>query len=69
MTSGHALLFDRDGHLLFSGGITPARGHEGDNFGASAIAARLAGRPAPAETPVFGCPIAGPDPDVAEDRR
>jgi hypothetical protein len=57
-TSGHALLFDRGGRLLFSGGITPARGHEGDNYGAEAILARLAGRPARSEAPVFGCPIA-----------
>ena len=68
-TSGHALLFDRDGRLLFSGGITPSRGHEGDNFGASAILARLDGRPAPAESPVFGCPIDAPGPDDPEDRR
>ena len=68
-TSGHALLFDRDGRLLFRGGITPARGHEGDNFGASAIAARLAGRPARAEAPVFGCPIAGLAPADTEGRR
>jgi hypothetical protein len=56
-TSGHVLLFDADGRLLFSGGITPARGHQGDNFGAAAVAARLAGRAAPSETPIFGCPI------------
>jgi hypothetical protein len=60
VTSGHALLFDADGRLRFSGGITPARGHQGDSFGSAAILARLAGRPAPAEAPVFGCPIAGP---------
>ncbi len=62
-TSGHALLFDRDGWLLFSGGITLARGHEGDNYGAEAILARLAGRPARDEAPVFGCPIAGVEPE------
>jgi hypothetical protein len=56
-TSGHVLLFDADGRLLFSGGITPARGHRGDSFGAAAVASLLAGRPAPSEAPVFGCPI------------
>src|SRR5438067_9702551 len=30
-TSGHTLLFDRDGRLLFSGGITASRGHEEEN--------------------------------------
>ena len=29
-TSGHVVLYDRSGSLLFSGGITPGRGHEGD---------------------------------------
>ncbi len=58
-TSGHVLLFDADGRLLFSGGITPARGHRGDSFGGAAVAARLAGLPAPSEAPVFGCTIEG----------
>ena len=32
-TSGHVLLFDRDGQRKFSGGITEGRGHHGDNTG------------------------------------
>ncbi len=32
-TSGQTLLYDAEGRLLFSGGITAARGHEGDNLG------------------------------------
>jgi hypothetical protein len=62
VTSGHALLFDGRGRLAFSGGITPARGHEGGSLGASAIVAHLAGQPARAEAPVFGCPIGCPSP-------
>lgn len=38
-TSGQALLFDEEGKLMFSGGITGARGHEGDNPGQSRILA------------------------------
>jgi len=30
-TSGHVVLYDRSGRLLYSGGITPGRGHEGDS--------------------------------------
>src|SRR5262245_43002504 len=32
-TSGHTFLFDPQGQLLFSGGITISRGHAGDNPG------------------------------------
>jgi hypothetical protein len=35
--SGHVLLYAPSGKLLFSGGITASRGHEGDNIGRSAI--------------------------------
>lgn len=58
-TSGQALLFSDRGELLFSGGITLARGHAGDNPGRSAIESYLTNRtPACRQTPVFGCPIA-----------
>jgi hypothetical protein len=53
--SGQVLVYDRAGHLAFSGGITGARGHEGDNTGRSAIEALLAGRPHRSSTFVFGC--------------
>ena len=53
--SGHTSLFDQDGQLLFSGGITRARGHAGDSPGRSAIVALLSGRePGTSRTPVFG---------------
>jgi hypothetical protein len=58
-TSGHTLLFDRDGRLLFSGGITEFRGHVGDNAGVRAIESLVNGRaPARAATSVFGCALA-----------
>jgi hypothetical protein len=60
MTSGQTALYDIDGHLLFSGGITRARGHSGDNAGRSAIVSLLnTGDSDQTETPVFGCPLYG----------
>ena len=57
-TSGHALLYSPSGQLLFSGGITPSRGHAGDNTGRSAIVALVTGSiPEATATGVFGCPL------------
>jgi hypothetical protein len=57
-TSGHTLLFDRDGRLLFSGGITEFRGHVGDNTGERAIESLINGQaPARTATFVFGCAL------------
>jgi hypothetical protein len=57
-TSGHTLLFDAKGALLFSGGITASRGHAGRNAGESAIIAAVNGeRSQRARTPVFGCSL------------
>lgn len=56
-TSGHVVLYGAGGQLLFSGGITPARGVAGDNFGRRAVAAALKGQPADQSAPVFGCPL------------
>jgi hypothetical protein len=36
-TSGQTMVYDPRGRLRFSGGITAARGHYGDNVGVSAI--------------------------------
>jgi hypothetical protein len=57
-TSGHTLLFDSGGRLLFSGGITDSRGHTGDNAGESAIVALINNQsPAAGSTSVFGCAL------------
>jgi hypothetical protein len=57
-TSGQTFLFDPSGRLLFSGGITGGRGHEGDNAGHGAIVAILHGeKSAPSRTFVFGCSL------------
>ncbi len=57
-TSGHLALYDRSGVLVYSGGITPARGRVGENPGRDAVIACLSGGPpVGAGAPVFGCPI------------
>jgi hypothetical protein len=57
-TSGDVLLYDASGSLRFHGGITAARGHEGDNLGKSTVMAVIAGDRANVDqTPVFGCAI------------
>lgn len=57
-TSGLVLLYDPMGKLAFSGGITAARGHEGDNIGEDSIANLLDGKQAlTSSTPVFGCSL------------
>ena len=58
-TSGHTFLFGVDGRLLFSGGITPSRGHAGANVGENSILALLNEQASiRTETVVFGCPLA-----------
>ena len=61
-TSGEALLYAPDEKLLYLGGLTGARGHEGDNAGLSAVAALLErpetwNKAQPAQEPVYGCPL------------
>lgn len=57
-TSGQTILYDAEGKLLFSGGITGARGHSGDNAGRGAIVSLLnEGKAEQTETEVFGCPL------------
>jgi hypothetical protein len=60
-TSGQALLYDAEGLLQFSGGITMVRGHRGKSAGYERIVALANGRPADAATsPVFGCAMHTP---------
>ncbi|MFO0741825.1 MAG: hypothetical protein U0270_38370 [Labilithrix sp.] len=59
-TSGTVLFYDASGALKFSGGITPSRGHEGDNAGADTIRdllSRAAATSGPHATPVYGCSL------------
>lgn len=72
-TSGHALLYDPQGKLIFEGGITASRGHRGDSPGRKALLSLIdveRGTPASSQprqepvatcsTCVFGCPLNAP---------
>ncbi|HEY9757540.1 MAG TPA: hypothetical protein V6C97_20395 [Oculatellaceae cyanobacterium] len=55
-TSGYTMLYNQHGKLLFAGGITSSRGHEGDNDSADSLIAALKGESnRAASAPVFGC--------------
>lgn len=57
-TSGHVVVYDRLGRLVFSGGVTVARGHRGPNTGAAVVAGVASGgRAVASSAPVFGCPL------------
>jgi hypothetical protein len=57
-TSGHTLVFDPRGSLVFSGGITASRGHAGSNAGENAVLAAITQRSFDlARTSVFGCSL------------
>ena len=58
-TSGQAELYGADGALLFSGGLTAARGHAGDNAGVDAVQAFVLHGHGAASAPVFGCALVG----------
>lgn len=54
--SGQTFLYDADGRLVFTGGITSARGHSGDNAGRLSVESWLrTGHLAAPATRVFGC--------------
>jgi hypothetical protein len=60
-TSGQTVVYDGAGQLLFRGGITGARGHEGDNAGVERIVSLVgSGTADRAESSVFGCPLQDP---------
>jgi hypothetical protein len=55
MTSGQVVLFDRNGHRIFTGGITGTRGHAGENRGRNLVLALAKGEVCESpRTPVFG---------------
>jgi hypothetical protein len=59
VTSGQVVVYDASGKLIFRGGVTGARGHEGDNAGLSRALALISGRRADQhESKVFGCELA-----------
>ncbi|MFK7817562.1 MAG: hypothetical protein AB8G99_02490 [Planctomycetaceae bacterium] len=65
-TSGHICVFSSDGRLVFSGGITPGRGHEGDNPASDALVSAANGiLSEPFISPAFGCPFFENDQSMA----
>jgi hypothetical protein len=61
-TSGYTLLYGAGGDLLFKGGVTGSRGHQGDNLGMDQLRASIeTGRPAAHASLVFGCALTGVD--------
>jgi hypothetical protein len=59
-TSGTTLLYGSDGRLLFAGGLTASRGHEGPSPGQERVVALLTGAHADRpDSPVFGCSLHG----------
>ena len=59
--SGQTMLYNASGKLLFSGGITAARGHAGDNIGRSSIVSLVSsGSAAQNRPPVYGCALRSP---------
>lgn len=61
-TSGQSYLYDKNGALVFSGGLTSARGHMGDSAGRDAILSWLRNKDQTSVfTAVFGCLIKKPN--------
>lgn len=66
-TSGYTVLYDGRGQRRFHGGITPSRGHAGDNAGSQALAALLdLHTPARQTSLVFGCDLFPTNPQTQE---
>jgi hypothetical protein len=56
-TSGQAFLYDREGAMRFSGGVTSLRGHAGVNRGSMDVVDIVHARARQGTHPVFGCAI------------
>jgi hypothetical protein len=67
-TSGHTVLYSAAGRLEFSGGITAARGHVGDNTGERSVVSLVStGKSEKSGHEVYGCGLHDPNPRT--DRR
>lgn len=56
LTSGQVLLYNPSNDLVFAGGVTQARGHEGPNDGAESIVNIVSSKGSLIiQTPVYGC--------------
>jgi hypothetical protein len=72
-TSGQVTLYDGHGSLVFSGGLTASRGHEGESAGGAVVrrfvtrdadAGRAADGPDTFASEVFGCALFNPGGDA-----
>lgn len=60
VVSGQTILYNPNGQRIFTGGITPSRGHAGDNAGHQAIVSLIhTGKADRQDTFVFGCTLTG----------
>jgi hypothetical protein len=60
-SSGHVLLYDRQGRRIFSGGITAGRGHDGDNAGFESCLSLIHGeKTSRLDASVYGCSLLDP---------
>jgi hypothetical protein len=71
-TSGQTYLYDATGTLVFNGGLTPSRGHEGASAGTEAVRRFLvgaadAGEASAPRSDVFGCALFDREPDARID--
>lgn len=58
-SSGFTVVYDAGGRRLFAGGLTSARGHEGESFGSRRILSLLeTGAADRGDAPTFGCALA-----------
>ena len=64
-TSGHCLVYNPKLKLIFSGGITAGRGHEGDSLGQTMIAEKALkiAEDGLSECATFGCPLINNQPN------
>jgi len=68
LTSGHTVLYSSAGTLEFSGGITAARGHVGENSGEQSVLSLVAtGKSDSSSHEVYGCGLHDPEPRASQD--
>ncbi len=68
-TSGQVLLYDQNGSLQFSGGITASRGHEGLNDGSKTLIALFRDdKPGRTKNDVYGCSLGENNAGCTEER-
>jgi hypothetical protein len=65
--SGQTMLYDTEGRLVFSGGITNGRGHQGDNAGIETVVRKVRGEKGQSRVPVFGCSLRDPSARALEE--